>query len=81
MGALALESVLTTAAGIAVGGVVTLISLAGAGSDPTGGSLAVPLGQAALVLGGAAALGLAGTLVPAALVGRARLTAFAGAGE
>jgi putative ABC transport system permease protein len=79
IGALTLESLLTTVAGIAVGSAVALISLAGAGSDPAGGPLAVGLGQVALVLAGAAALGLVGTLVPAGLVGRARLTAFAGA--
>jgi hypothetical protein len=38
----------------------------------------VPLGQAGLVLGGAIALGLLGTLVPAAVIGRAPLTALAG---
>jgi putative ABC transport system permease protein len=81
VGALALESLFTTLAGIAVGSLVALISLAGAGSDPTGGSLAIPLGQAALVLGAAAALGAVATLVPAALLGRAQLTAFAGARE
>ena len=81
IGALTLESLFTTAAGIAVGIVVTVVSLAGARSDPTGGPLAIPLGQATLVLAGAAALGLLGTLVPAALVGRARLTAFAGSRE
>jgi hypothetical protein len=58
---------------------VALSSLAGAASDPAGGPLAVGLGQVAVVLAGAAALGLVGTLLPAGLVGRARLTAFAAA--
>ena len=58
-----------------------IVSLADAGSDPSGGSLAVPLGQAGLVLGGAMALGLLGTLLPAAVIGRAPLTALAGLRE
>ena len=77
----ALDSLLTTVAGIAVGSVVVLASLAGAGSDPTGGPLAIPWGQAGLVLGGGLALGLVGALLPAALIGRAPLTALAGARE
>jgi putative ABC transport system permease protein len=70
---LALESLLTTLAGIAAGTVVVLVSLSQAGHDPTGGPLAVPGGQAALVIAGAAALGLGGTLIPASLSGRGRL--------
>jgi putative ABC transport system permease protein len=81
VGALTLESVLTTLAGIGVGIAVVLTSLAGAGSDPNGGPLVVPWDQATLVLGGGFLLGLIGTLVPAALVGRARLTALAGLRE
>lgn len=81
IGSLILESLLTTLAGIAVGIAVALTSLAGAGSDPNGGPLVVPWGQASLVLGGGLLLGLIGTLVPAALVGRARLTALAGLRE
>jgi putative ABC transport system permease protein len=81
IGALALESLVTTLAGIAVGIAVTLTVLSRAGSDPGGGPLVVPWGQAGLVLAGAVALGLIGTLVPAALVGRARLTALAGLRE
>ena len=81
IGALTLETLFATVAGIAVGALVALTSLVGAGSDPAGGPLAVPLGQVALVLGAAVALGFVGTLVPAGLVGRARLTAFAGARE
>jgi putative ABC transport system permease protein len=81
MRALTLESLLTTLVGIAVGAAVVLASLAGAGDDPTGGRLVVPPGQGILVVGGAIVLGLLGTLVPAAVVGRARLTAFAGARE
>ena len=79
--ALTLESLLNTFAGLAMGIAVTLVCLAGAGSDPNGGPLAVPWGQAAVVVGGATALGLVGTLLPAALVGRARLTALAGVRE
>jgi len=81
IGAVALESLLATLAGLAVGGAIVAASLAGAGSDPTGGSLAVPLGQAGLVLAGAVALGLLSTLLPAAVIGRAPLTALAGLRE
>lgn len=77
-GSLTLESLVTTLVGIGVGVVVVLVSLASAGGDPTGGPLVFPAAQAGLVLGGALVLGLAGTLVPAALVGRTRLTAVAG---
>jgi putative ABC transport system permease protein len=51
------------------------------GDDPNGGPLVIPLGQAALVLAVGAALGLLGTLVPAALTRGARLTALAGLRE
>jgi putative ABC transport system permease protein len=53
-------------------------SLAGSGDDPSDGPLVIPLGPAGFVVAGAVALGLIATLVPAALVGRARLTALAG---
>lgn len=76
-----LDSLLTTVAGAAVGSLVVLASMAGAGSDPTGGALAIPWGQAGLVLGGGLALGLVGALLPAALIGRAPLTALAGVRE
>ncbi|MBV9001971.1 MAG: FtsX-like permease family protein [Solirubrobacterales bacterium] len=76
-----LDSFLTTVAGIATGAVVVLASLAGAGSDPTGGAIAIPWGQAGLVLGGGLVLGLVGALLPAAVIGRAPLTALAGARE
>jgi putative ABC transport system permease protein len=76
-----LDSLLTTVAGAAVGSLVALASLAGAGSDPTGGPLAIPWGQVGLVLGGGLALGLVGAMLPAALIGRAPLTALAGARE
>ena len=79
--ALTLESLLTTLAGIAAGIAVVLASLAGAGSDPSGGPLVVPWDQAALVLAGGILLGLIGTLLPAALLGRAPLTALAGMRE
>jgi putative ABC transport system permease protein len=78
---LTLETIVTTLAGIAVGVAVALAALARVGDDPTGGQLVIPPGQASLVLAGAVALGLIGTLVPAALVGRARLTALAGLRE
>jgi putative ABC transport system permease protein len=78
IGATALESLLTTLAGIGIGVAVVLVSLSGAPNDPRGGMLVIPWGQAGLVLGGALALGLLGTLLPAAFVGRARLTALAG---
>jgi putative ABC transport system permease protein len=67
--------------GSASGPPVVFASLAGAGSDPDGGPLVIPWDQAGLVIAGAAAIGLIGTLVPAALVGRARLTALAGLRE
>lgn len=70
--ALTLEAVLTTLAGIAVGAAVVLISVSGAGHDPTGGPLVIP-GQASLVVAAAAALGLAGSLLPAALTGHGRM--------
>jgi putative ABC transport system permease protein len=71
---------LTTAAGIAVGSVVVLVSLAGAASDPTGGPLAVPFGDGPVPSPAAGlALGLVGALLPAALIGRAPLTALADA--
>jgi putative ABC transport system permease protein len=81
VGALTLESVVTTLVGTAVGAGIALISFAGLGSDPHGGPLVVPWRDAALVLAGGAALGLLGTLVPAALAGRAGLTALAGLRE
>jgi len=81
IGAVTLESLLATLAGLAAGAGVVAASLSGAGSDPIGGSLAIPLGQAALVVAGATALGLVGTLLPAAVIGRAPLTALAGLRE
>jgi putative ABC transport system permease protein len=81
IGALTLESLLIALAGVGVGVGIVFASLAHAGSDPTGGPLVVPLGQAGLVLGGAALLGIIGMLVPAALIDRARLTALAGLKE
>jgi hypothetical protein len=58
------ETVVTTLAGIAVGVAVTLAPLARVGDDPSGGRLVIPSAQAALVLAGAVALGLVGTLTP-----------------
>jgi putative ABC transport system permease protein len=81
IGAVTLESLLATLAGLAAGAAIVAAALSGAGSDPTGGSLAVPQGQAGRVLGGATALGLLGTLLPAAVIGRAPLTALAGLRE
>jgi putative ABC transport system permease protein len=81
VGALTLESLLIALAGVGVGVGIVFASLASAGSDPTGGPLVVPLGQAALVLGGAGMLGVIGMLVPAAVIGRVRLTALAGLRE
>jgi putative ABC transport system permease protein len=78
---LTLETIVTTLAGIAVGVAVVLASLARVGDDPSGGPLVVPSAQAGLIVAGAVALGLIGTLLPAALVGRARLTALAGLRE
>jgi putative ABC transport system permease protein len=77
IGSLTLEAIATTLAGIAVGTAVALASLVQVADDPSGGPLVVPWGQAGLALAGAAAVGLIGTLIPAALVGRARLTALA----
>jgi putative ABC transport system permease protein len=81
IGSLTLEAIVTTLAGIAIGIAVALASLARAGDDPSGGPLAIPWEQAALIVAGAIAVGLIGTLVPAALVGRARLTALGGVRE
>lgn len=80
-GALTLESLLTALTGIGIGIAVVFVSLAGAGSDPKGGELVIPWGQAGFLLAGAVALGLSGTLLPAAFAGRARLTAQAGLRE
>ena len=79
--ALALEALVTTVVGLAAGSLVALASLTRAGEDPTGGPLSVPLGQSAAVLAVGATLGLLGMLLPAALAGRARLTALAGLRE
>jgi putative ABC transport system permease protein len=76
IGAVTLESLLATVAGLAVGAGIVVASLAEAGSDPSGGALAFPLGQGGLVVGGAIALGLIGTLLPAAVTGFAPLTAL-----
>jgi putative ABC transport system permease protein len=81
IGAVTLESLLATLAGLAAGAGIVAVSMAGVGSDPTGGSLAVPVGQAGLVLGGAMLLGLLGTLLPAAVIGQTPLTALAGLRE
>jgi putative ABC transport system permease protein len=70
---LALESLLTTLAGIVVGAIVVLVSVSQARHDPTGGPLALPAGQAALVVAGAAALGVGGMLIPSLLTGHDRL--------
>jgi putative ABC transport system permease protein len=77
-GALTLEALVTALVGIAVGVAVALGSLQHASDDPEGGPLAVAWPSFGLVLAGALALGLVGMLVPAALVGRAPITAHAG---
>ena len=76
---LALESLVTTLVGIGVGLGVAVAALAYHASDPAGGPLVFGWDQLGLVAGGALVLGLLGTLLPAALVGRAPLTAVAGA--
>jgi putative ABC transport system permease protein len=81
VGALTLESLVTVLAGVGVGIAIVLASLAKAGSDPGGGPLVVPWDQAGLVVAGGITLGLMGTLVPLAFIGRARLTALAGVRE
>jgi len=81
IGSLTLEALVTTLAGIGIGVAVVLASLARVSNDPSGGPLAIPWAQALLIIAGAAALGLIGTLVPMAVVGRARLTALAGLRE
>jgi putative ABC transport system permease protein len=81
IGAVTLESLLATLTGLLAGAGIVAASLAEAGHDPTGGSLMIPLGQAGLVLGGAVALGLLGTLLPAAVIASAPLTALAGLRE
>jgi putative ABC transport system permease protein len=75
--AMTIEAIVTTLTAIAVGAGVALASLARVTDDTSGGPLAIPWGQTGLVLAGAAAVALIGTLIPAALAGRARLTAFA----
>jgi putative ABC transport system permease protein len=79
--ALVIEALVTTVVGLAAGALVVLASLTRAGADPAGGPLSIPLGQTAAVLAVGAALGLLGMLLPAALAGRARLTALAGLRE
>ena len=76
-----IEALATTAVGIAGGIAIVMASLAGLGNDEQAGSLVIPFGQTTFVLVLGAALGLLGTLLPAALVGRARLTANAGLRE
>jgi len=76
-----IKALATTAVGVAGGVAIVTASLAGIGNDSQAGSLVIPLGQTASVLALGTALGLLGTLLPAALVGRARLTANAGLRE
>ncbi|MDA0181638.1 ABC transporter permease [Solirubrobacter phytolaccae] len=76
-----IEALATTAVGIVGGVAIVMASLAGIGNDAQAGTLVVPLGQTAFVLALGATLGLLGTLLPAALLGRARLTANAGLRE
>ncbi|RKQ92734.1 putative ABC transport system permease protein [Solirubrobacter pauli] len=76
-----IEALATTLVGIAGGVAVVAASLAGIGNDAQAGSLVVPFGQTAFVLALGAALGLLGTLLPGALIGRAGLTATAGLRE
>jgi putative ABC transport system permease protein len=71
------EALLATVAGLAVGALVTAVCFTGVGHDPTAGPLTVPMGQAALVLGGAALLGVCGQLIPALLTRRPRPAALA----
>jgi putative ABC transport system permease protein len=77
-GARTLEALVVALVGIAVGVAVALGSLVHAPDDPDGGPLAVAWHSFGLVLAGGLALGLVGMLVPAALVGRGRITAHAG---
>jgi putative ABC transport system permease protein len=77
-GALTLEALVAALVGVAVGVAVALGSLVHAPDDPEGGPLAVAWHSFGLVLAGGLALGLVGMLVPAVLVGRARITAHAG---
>lgn len=73
-----IEAATTTAVGIAGGVVVVVASLVTVGRDEMGDSLVVPALPAALVLGLGAVLGLLGTLIPSAVMGRARLTSTSG---
>jgi putative ABC transport system permease protein len=76
--ALTLEALVAVLVGIAVGVAVALGSLVHAPDDPDGGPLAIAWHSFGLVLAGGLVLGLVGMLVPAALVGRVRITEHAG---
>jgi putative ABC transport system permease protein len=77
--ALVLEAGVATGVGVGVGLLVAFISTSAVANDPTGGPLALPLGQFALVALGGAALGLAALLGPAALLNRTNPTTLSGA--
>jgi putative ABC transport system permease protein len=79
--ALTLEALTVALVGVAGGVAVVAVSMAGVGADPSAGGLVVPPGEVGAILAGAAALGLAGMLVPAAIAARAPLAAGAGMRE
>ena len=79
--ALTLEALTVALVGVAGGVAVVAVSMSGVGADPSAGGLVVPLGEVGPILAGAAALGLAGMLVPAAIAARAPLAAGAGMRE
>ncbi|MBX5443108.1 MAG: FtsX-like permease family protein, partial [Solirubrobacteraceae bacterium] len=76
--ALAIEALAVALVGVAGGVAVVAAAMAGVGADASAGGLVVPLGEVGPILAGAAALGLAGMLVPAAIAARAPLAAGAG---
>jgi len=79
--ALTLEALAVALVGVAGGVAVVAVSMSGVGADGSAGGLVVPFGEVGLILGAAAALGLAGMLVPAAIAARAPLAAGAGVRE
>jgi ABC-type antimicrobial peptide transport system permease subunit len=77
---IAWEALITTLAGLAVGALIAGAAVQAPPGQP-GWHITVPPALSGEILGGAALLGVAGTLVPARLAQRARLIAAFGRGE